>query len=107
MNYIGSKKKLSQLIVDVISDKVDNLEDKIFCDLFAGTGIIGRTFKPLVEQVISNDLEEYAYILNRNYIGNTKSIEGEILPEIEKGFCSSLIINCFNSLLIINFNNKH
>ena len=47
-----------------------NLQDKIFCDIFAGTGIVGRTFKNKVKKVISNDIEHYSYILNKNYIEN-------------------------------------
>jgi adenine-specific DNA-methyltransferase len=46
----------------------------VFCDLFAGTGSVGRTFKPLVKQVIANDVEFYSYVLNRNYIGNHQEL---------------------------------
>lgn len=71
MNYIGSKLKLSQWIKTEITQVVGTeLSNKIFCDLFAGTGIIGRTFKAEVKQVISNDMEAYSYVLNKNYIGN-------------------------------------
>ncbi len=76
MNYIGSKHKLSEFIKQSIYKVVgENLSDKIFCDLFAGTGIIGRNFKTEVKQVISNDFEYYSYVLNRNYIGNSKKFE--------------------------------
>ena len=78
MNYIGSKHKLSTFlkasIVDVVGSDLSNL---VFCDLFAGTGIVGRNFKPLVKQVISNDVEKYSYILNRNYIGNYQLLNCE------------------------------
>lgn len=46
----------------------------IFCDLFAGTGIVGRHFKSKVKQVIFNDLELYSYIVNRNYICNSTDL---------------------------------
>lgn len=76
MNYIGSKNKLSSFIVSTVQKTVgDNLKNLIFCDLFAGTGIVGRTFKPLVKHVISNDVEFYSYILNRNYISNHTSLD--------------------------------
>lgn len=52
----------------------DDLSDKIFCDIFAGTGIIGRVFKSEVKQVIANDFEYYSYVLNRNYIANHESL---------------------------------
>ena len=71
MNYIGSKLKLSNFIKNSIYSVVGNdLSKKTFCDLFAGTGIVGRNFKKEVKQVISNDFEYYSFVLNRNYIGN-------------------------------------
>jgi adenine-specific DNA-methyltransferase len=70
MNYIGSKNRLSSFLLDTIQQTVgQDLSQVVFCDLFAGTGIVGRTFKPLVKKVISNDLEYYSYIVNRYYIG--------------------------------------
>ncbi len=78
MNYIGSKNKLSSFISNTVKTVVGKeLDDKVFCDLFAGTGIVGRVFKPLVKEVISNDVEYYSFVLNRNYIGNHKSIRVE------------------------------
>ena len=76
MNYIGSKHKLSNFIKDTITNTVStDLLNLVFCDLFAGTGIVGRTFKPLVKQVIANDVEFYSYVLNKNYIGNFKKLD--------------------------------
>jgi len=46
MNYIGSKHKLSKFIKSEIEKVVGEMKDKVFCDLFAGTGAIGRAFKP-------------------------------------------------------------
>nr|MBL0687412.1 DNA adenine methylase [Sulfurospirillum sp.] len=46
MNYIGSKLKLSSWIQKEVKKVVgDDLSQKVFCDMFAGTGIVGRTFK--------------------------------------------------------------
>ncbi len=78
MNYIGSKHKLSAFIKEtVISVAGSDLSGMIFCDLFAGTGIVGRVFKQEVRQVISNDFEYYSYVLIRNYIGNHNPIPGQ------------------------------
>ncbi len=75
MNYIGSKNKLSSFITTTVFNVVgNNLSQKTLCDLFAGTGIVGRTFKNDVKQVISNDLEYYSFVLNKNYIENNKAI---------------------------------
>jgi len=95
MNYIGSKLKLSSWIQEEVQNRVGaDLSEKIFCDMFAGTGIVGRTFKKEVKQVISNDLEHYSYVLNKNYIENNKNIQNKEsyieelnnLPLIDTGF---------------------
>lgn len=75
MNYIGSKFKLSKFIKFAIRNIVGEMNDKIFCDLFAGTGAIGRAFKTESKKIIANDIEYYSYILNQNYIGNHEEIE--------------------------------
>ncbi len=80
MNYIGSKLKLLPFLHKTIKDVVgDNLTDKVFCDIFAGTGIVGRSFKTSVNTVISNDMEYYSYVLNRNYICNHTPIKDVLL----------------------------
>ncbi len=75
MNYIGSKYKLSEFINRSVKNVVGNdLSNKVFCDLFAGTGIVGRNFKPEVKRIISNDIEYYSFVLNKNYIENHKPL---------------------------------
>ena len=95
MNYIGSKFKLLSWIEDEVRKAVGtDLTDKVFCDIFAGTGIIGRTFKKDVKSVISNDLEHYSFVLNKNYIENSKLLDKKedyieklnSLPLMEDGF---------------------
>lgn len=82
MNYIGSKYKLAEFLTDSIKGVAGNdLSQKIFCDLFAGTGIVGRNFKTKVKKVISNDIEFYSYVLNKNYIENHVEIQFEPLLE--------------------------
>jgi adenine-specific DNA-methyltransferase len=95
MNYIGSKYKLSSFIKTIITSVVGgDLPDKVFCDIFAGTGIIGRAFKTDVKKVIANDIEYYSFILNKNYIENRTEIPHKLeyvkelntIPLIETGF---------------------
>jgi adenine-specific DNA-methyltransferase len=95
VQYIGSKKKLIPFIQNTIHSVVGtDLSDKTFCDMFAGTAAVGRAFKTHAKQIIANDVEYYAFILNRNYIGNSKKIqEGQQyigalnqLPLIDTGF---------------------
>lgn len=75
MNYIGSKLTLTPWIKSLVYKICgENLKNKVFCDLFAGTGIVGRSFKNEVKQIISNDFEYYAYVLNKNYIENSQNL---------------------------------
>lgn len=88
MNYIGSKYSLLPFLEKIIRNVVgEDLSDKVFCDIFAGTGVVGKSFKPTVKKVISNDWEYYSYVLNRNYIGNHKGIKDK-----------DKYIDCLNSL---------
>lgn len=83
MNYIGSKRKLIPFIKETIHQTMgSDLSQKVFCDLFAGTGIVGQSFKSDVKQIISCDLEYYSYVLNRNYIGNYQNIDYQPLLKI-------------------------
>ncbi|MBL0707767.1 MAG: DNA adenine methylase [Sulfurimonas sp.] len=95
MNYIGSKSKLSSWIKEEVKKVVGrDLSQKVFCDMFAGTGIVGRTFKKEVKQIVSNDLEHYSFVLNKNYIENHQEIEDkekyikelDDLPLLDNGF---------------------
>lgn len=79
MNYIGSKLSLIPWIKETIYKICGNdLKDKIFCDIFSGTGIVGNSFKNEVKKVISNDFEYYAYVLNKNYIENSQILPNAI-----------------------------
>lgn len=85
MNYIGSKYKLSNFIKSEINKVVGEMKNKVFCDLFAGTGAIGRAFKTESKKIIANDFEYYAYVLNQNYIGNHEKLNyQELIDELNR-----------------------
>jgi len=49
INYIGSKHRLFDFIKTTVKEVCgDDLSQKTFCDLFAGTSSVGRNFKPIV-----------------------------------------------------------
>lgn len=75
MNYIGSKKYLLDFIETTIKKEVGSIEDKVFCDLFAGVGTVGVHFKNRVKKVIANDIEPYAYTIIYNNIKNSSSYD--------------------------------
>jgi len=85
MNYIGSKIKLLPFI-DASINKVVDENCKVFCDLFSGTGSVSAHFKKKGFKVIANDIQYYAYVLNRQLITNHTKLKfnqlKEILPEL-------------------------
>lgn len=70
MRYIGSKSNLLSEIRRTVDSQAPS--SKVFCDLFAGTGVVGREFKP-THQIISNDILYFSYVLNAAYNGLPKS----------------------------------
>lgn len=87
MNYIGSKLSLLNFIDESIS-MIVNKNCIIFCDLFAGTGVVGLHFKKKGFKIIANDLQYYSYVLNKHLIGNNTELVFnnliEIIPALEK-----------------------
>lgn len=85
MNYIGSKHSLLGFINDTISevtglpfstahdaaDAACPKHDCVFADLFAGTGVVGASYKEAGWKVISNDIQYYSYAMIRHLIGNS------------------------------------
>ena len=57
MNYIGSKYSLLDFLTETIGAVAGDVTGRVFADLFAGTGVVGRTFKERGCRVIANDIE--------------------------------------------------
>lgn len=68
MRYIGSKENLLCFIEEAVV--ASGIHSGVFCDLFAGTTVVGRHFKGKGYQVISNDLMEYSFVFGKAYIEN-------------------------------------
>ena len=69
MNYIGSKHSIIDFIEESIIDFAGN-DNKVFCDIFAGTGVVGKRFKMLGFDVLANDTQFYSYVINKHYLEN-------------------------------------
>lgn len=74
MNYIGSKLSLIDFLVDSI-EQVSGKKNGVFADLFAGTGIVGSTFREKGFEVIANDIQYYSYVLNKHLIENSENVD--------------------------------
>lgn len=82
MNYIGSKHSIIDFIEESIIDFAGDVKGKTFCDIFAGTGVVGKRFKLLGCNVIANDNQYYSYVINNHYITNNSDITFESLKMI-------------------------
>lgn len=84
MNYIGSKYSLIDFLQEII-EQVTGYKDGdelIFADLFAGTGIVGQTYKAKGCYVIANDIQYYSYALNKHLIENIPEMDTSLLDEL-------------------------
>jgi adenine-specific DNA-methyltransferase len=82
VNYIGSKHTLLPFLEQVYCTVSDG-DERVACDIFAGTGAVGRWFKQRGLRVIANDIQYYSYALNRAYIGISETPAFEGLRDID------------------------
>lgn len=68
MRFIGSKTNLLKNIDMVISKNTTGNEN-VFCDIFSGTGVVARYFKPRYE-VHSNDVLHFSYVIQKATVEN-------------------------------------
>lgn len=57
--FLGNKSKLLGFIGDIVSEKCGNFQS--FCDIFAGTGVVGYYFNRPNAKIISNDILTSSY----------------------------------------------
>lgn len=77
--YLGNKNKLLGFIEDIVREHCG--EVKSFCDIFAGTGVVGLHFNSEKVKVISNDILRSNYVPLKAFL-NTKSVNTEKVKEI-------------------------
>lgn len=93
MNYIGSKYSLLDFLYESIRDFTGYKQGDsyVFGDLFAGTGVVGQTFKSKGCKVIANDIQYYSYVLSKHLIENVPEMDDSLLSHLnslepEEGF---------------------
>lgn len=97
MNYIGSKYSLLDFIENGIEEVSGYNEGNslVFADLFAGTGIVGSTYKSKGAYVIANDIQYYSYVLNKHFIENIPPLDSDLIE----------VLNSLNPLSGFIYNN--
>lgn len=68
MRYIGGKSQLLRDIDMIVSERAVGNE-RVFCDIFSGTGSVARHFKHKFE-VVSNDILHFSYVIQKATVEN-------------------------------------
>ena len=80
MRYIGSKVNLLEELESLIEAKT-NGNEKVFVDLFSGTGTVAQHFKKYYK-VITNDMMRYSYVILRGSVSLNQHPRFEKLDSI-------------------------
>ena len=65
--YLGNKFKLLGFIEDIVEARCGEINS--FCDIFAGTGVVGERFNRPEIKILSNDFLHFNYICLKTFIG--------------------------------------
>lgn len=92
LQYMGSK---SRMLNSICAPIIENEKICTVIDLFAGTGSVGFALSPY-KQIISNDIECYAYIINEAVL-NGCHMDRKMLDSFRRGIdekygCSSVFV---------------
>lgn len=80
LNYIGSKLSLLDFIHFIVQKEIKE-DISVVGDLFAGTGIVGQSFKRKGYKVIANDIQYYSFVLNKKFLTNNDFLKFEGLKD--------------------------
>jgi len=78
--FLGNKYKLLNFINEIVNEKCDEI--KIFCDLFAGTGVVGEYFNNRKIKIIANDILKSNYIPLKTFLGTSENISKQIEEKV-------------------------
>jgi adenine-specific DNA-methyltransferase len=67
--YLGNKYKLLEFIKQVIDNEVGYYDS--FCDIFAGTGVVGAAFNASQTKIITNDILHSSYLSLKTFFENS------------------------------------
>lgn len=79
--YLGNKFKLLGFIEDIVEARCGEVNS--FCDIFAGTGVVGERFNRPEIKIISNDFLHFNYICLKTFIGTYYYDEVNVKKKID------------------------
>jgi len=84
VNYIGRKFSLLDFLGTEMRRRISP-DCRVFFDVFAGTGVVGKHFKQQGFRVVANDIQYYAYCLNRALLGLNRMPRFADVPVVRRG----------------------
>ena len=92
ITYLGNKRRLLDFIGRAVAQVRKRLGGrKLRCfDAFAGSGIVSRYLKQHSDQLFTNDLEDYARVLNTCYLANSDTVQAAGLPGLHEELLSKI-----------------
>jgi len=79
--FLGNKYKLLGFIEDIVNEKCDGF--RVFCDIFAGTGVVGARFNEKDIKIIANDFLASNYLPLKTFLGTSEIDFKEIEKKIQ------------------------
>ncbi len=79
--YLGNKYKLLNVIEHIVIEKCEGF--KSFCDIFAGTGVVGGHFNSEKTKIISNDILRSNYAPLKTFLGSINLDLNRIFKKID------------------------
>ncbi len=79
--FLGNKYKLLGFIEDIVNEKCNGFS--VFCDIFAGTGVVGERFNEKNIKVIANDFLASNYIPLNAFLGTSEIDFYEIEKKVD------------------------
>ena len=82
ITYLGNKRHLLDFIGQGVQEVQNRLgRRRLRClDAFSGSGVVSRYLKQFSECLYTNDLEDYARVLNTCYLANREEVQAAALP---------------------------
>lgn len=90
--YLGNKYKLLYFIEEIMKKNCTDVVS--FCDIFAGTGVVGHHFNDAKMKIIANDILVSNYFCLKSFLGSIHNNESTLLEKI----------NYLNSLTTVESN---
>ena len=86
ITYLGNKRRLLDFIGNAVMQVREQLGGRqLSCfDAFSGSGIVSRYLKQHARQLYTNDLEDYARVLNTCYLTNSREAQAANLPALHQ-----------------------